>query len=87
MNRKQVNENLGLIIAFIAVAFAGVSGWEAYRTRMDALLSLKIAQRSYVGVKDVKSVVSWYGYADGSPRIDYSFVVYAYGNSPAVIRP
>src|SRR5262245_23680630 len=81
--RKHFNENLGLIIALLAAAFAGWSGWEAYRARIDALLALKIAQRSYVEIKDVKSVVSWHGYADGSPRIDYSFVVKAYANSPA----
>jgi hypothetical protein len=82
-HRKHVNENLGLIVALLAAAFAGLSGWEAYRARIDALLGLKIAQRSYIEIKDVKSAVSWKGYADGSSRIDYSFVVKAYGNSPA----
>lgn len=50
-HRKNVNENLRLIIALLAAAFAGWSGWEAHEARKDALLGVKIAQRSYIDVR------------------------------------
>lgn len=81
--RKHVNDNLGLIIAFLSALFAGVSGWEAYRTRLDALASLKIAQRSYIDVQEhtVSFANAWQ--ASGERVLQYNHMVTVYGNSPA----
>jgi hypothetical protein len=82
-HRKTVNENLGLIIALLAAAFAGWSGWEAHEARKDALLSLKIAQRSYVDVQDHQ--VDWPGarWATGEAVLRYQHAVTVYGSTPA----
>ena len=83
-HRKHVNENLGLIIALLAAAFAGWSGYEAHATRNDALAALKIAQRSYVDVQD--HTVSFTGarmMRTGKTLLQYKHTVTVYGNSPA----
>jgi hypothetical protein len=76
-HRKNINENLSLIIALLATAFAGWSGYEAYRARLDALYGLKIAQRSYVEVEQPE--ITWNGL-----YLVANHTVKVYGNSPAL---
>jgi len=79
-HRKNINENLGLIIALLAAAFAGWSGWEAQKAREEAVLSSKIAQRSYVEAED-DSVAG--GMLLNQPFLDAHYTLKVYGNSPA----
>lgn len=80
-HRKNVNENLGLIIALLAAAFAGWSGWEA---RKDALLGLKIAQRSYLDVRGHQVDDSGMEHGGKMPLIRYKHTLAIYGSSPAL---
>lgn len=79
-HRKAINENLGLIIALLAAAFAGWSGWEAREARKDALLGLKDTTRSYVEAED--NTISG-AMVLGSPYLNAHFSIKVYGNTPA----
>ena len=78
--RKNINENLGLIIALLAAAFAAWSAWEAQKAREEAVLSSKIAQRSYVEAED-NGVAG--GMVLNQPFLDAHYTLKVYGNSPA----
>jgi hypothetical protein len=75
LNKKTI-DNLGLIIAFFAAAFAGWSGYEAHEARKDALAGLKIAQRVYLDVRGHKA-------GDSGGGTEYRHTLAAYGSSPA----
>lgn len=48
--QKAKRDWMMLIITFAAVAAAYWAGWEAHKTRLDALEALHLAQRPFVGV-------------------------------------
>jgi|SRR5579864_102647 len=83
-HRKNVNENLGLIIALLAAAFAGWSGYEAHKARKDALEGLKIAQRAYLDVRGHRA--DFFGVGN-PPLIRYTHTLAVYGSSPAFQIP
>lgn len=82
-HRKHVNENLGLIVALLAAAFAGWASWEAHEARIDthndSLLGLKVAQRSYLEVEDA----TFDSLSKTRTDSHANFSVKVYGNSPA----
>jgi hypothetical protein len=86
--RKHFNENIGLILTGIAAIAAALAWNEARLTRKgahdDAMLSIKIAQRSYVDVQE--HYIDWGGVSvapTGEQVLESHHTVTVYGNSPA----
>lgn len=72
-----LTQNLGLFFAFLATAFAGWSGYEAHKSRLethlDTVTSLRLANRSYAVAED--------------PEIAAAFPVAEHTEIPIASRP